>query len=234
MKVIDWIVDNYYIWVPIAIVVAVAQFMYGCNAPKYVADIGFIPSATANSPEFPVFIEGTVCKDLKGQVGLCALRQDADKDFVVDFYAQPYDYELTFNCSSNVPGYPVSWLVVRNTDFKVTVPRTVFPKEKVFTCSAIITPKDRPEPIGSFARMTVTVVDSGYQRLENPYITKGYLVMGEHTLYGKYRDRDGWHTVEKTTVVKDTKGIVEVTTESYAGRHGYYVGASTVQTQGQL
>ena len=209
--------------------------LYGCKAPDYVADIGFIVPASANAPEYPVMVKGNLCRDNEGQPGVCAVRVKSNEDFTIDINPQQYDYEVTFNCSSNVPmPFPQSYLVQKDLAFSLTVPFASFPPEKVFTCSVIVYPKDRPEPIAAFARVHVTVIDYRYNKLENPYLKNDYLVLGEHALYSYYADSEGWHMVKEKTVVKNRKGVSEAFVESYTGRQGYYKGSSTVQTQGQL
>ena len=227
----DWV---WYVGIFVSLIVL--QMIAGCNTPKFVKDVGFVSSATANSPEFPVMIKGSVCRDNSGQPGLCAIRQKAEEDFVVDILPQPYDYTATWNCSMNVPGpWPQAYQVLHDMPLQVRVKKEDFPIEKVFNCSVIITPQDRPEPIASFARISVTITDARYVRLENPYISNNWVVLGQFSEHTAYLDTLGWHWLHQVTAFKDPGNIKELRVESYAGRHGFWQSAgNTQQSQGQL
>lgn len=193
-----------------------------CKIGEYKEDFGFMVSAQANSPEFPVLVKGLVCKDLEGVVGVCSIRIPETENFELVVMAQQYDYEYAFNCSKNVTGaFPIKEYVKAGVIKKLVVLKEAFPIEKTFNCSIIIKPTDRPEPISSFAKVNVIITQAGYQGLERPYKDGKYFVFGEHAKYIAYKVDNEWKYAQEKAYIRKTN-IQEAFIESYAGRHGYY------------
>lgn len=195
----------------------------GCKPLKYVADTEFISSATANSPEYFVSIDGRPCKDMDGIIGFCSKRLKKNLPFKVKVDPRPYTYKAIFDCTNTVQTQPESVTVQAMAERVFEIPAINYGAERIFNCSLFITPMDRPEPIGAFARMQVNLIDEDYTILEKPAYGNEWLLFGQHSLYVMYLMDDGWHYDTKLTAIKDKEGqIKKAWVESFAMRNAYW------------
>ena len=168
--------------------------IYSCKGLKYQADLGMLPSSSANSYEYLMRVNRSVCKDMDGLVGLCAKRIKSDEKLILSFEARPYAYRLQITCSQRV-GFEQSYDVLEDLPMEVEVPHEG--RVRSFSCSAEVFPKDRSESVSAKANVTVRVYDKDYQPRVNvlkvEHDDKGYLVFGEAartvTMQGRHYKR---------------------------------------------
>jgi len=198
-----------------------------CTSIPFKQDLGFLVSAQANSPEFPVWIGGKLCADLDGQPGMCAKRVRSNDDLVIRFDPQQYVYSVTVTCSSGIPRPPGA-TVPANTSHLITIPAADFATFRNFTCIGEVAPQDRAPPISSMFRISIVVMDERYLGREVPFITKlkdkRVLVLGQYARTSRVFDRGVWTTYrEQTTVpVTDDDDSIMAVSESYASRFNYF------------
>lgn len=188
-----------------------------CQPIKYQADLGFLNSAQANSPEYLVKINGKYCKDMDGQIGLCAKRIKSNEKirFIMDKRA--YSYRLNVGCSSLVD-FNLSVDVLENAVFEFSIDPEAFKEAKSFTCIGEIFPQDRKEEISAFWHTRFVVVDENYQGRESIYSQDGILVLGQNAKYSLLNEDK---IIKKKASVK-SDGVEKAYSESETMRFNYY------------
>lgn len=204
----------------------------GCQQLEYVHDTGlktaqgeYLSSGRANSPEFPVLIAGTLCKDMDGIMGTCVKRWTADPatPFKFTLPKRPYAYTVTIQCSSwvhDIDGheFPYSKTILADKDVTFTVGTS---DRNEFKCVGEVFPKDRDDSISAKFTINVILVHKDYLPREVIYKVRykgDWVVLGEHALYS---DVDG-KQYKKKTVIKDKPEVVKAITESYLMRFNQY------------
>lgn len=207
--------------------VVLAALLTNCQTIAFENDFGFTASAQANSHEYLVMINETVCKDAEGRVGACAIRVKSDA--VVRFRQdpRPYPHSLKVRCSAGLdadferdypPAQGVSWQIRPEQ----------FARVKFFTCVGEITPLDRDEQrVSAGWHARIIVVDESYQGRSD--ITpikrdgKSYLVMGRYALHSTLcragAERCSWHNEE---TVLEAEWDAQTYSESFMMRFNYY------------
>lgn len=195
--------------------------MAGCPKIKYEDDIGQLNSAQANSMEYPVKINGKVCKDSNNQVGLCAFRTASDKSVVFHFDPRPYSYTLDIKCSSTIDSnYNVP--VEKDRAHTYTIAAEKFRGVRSFTCNGEVFPHDRNNNLSASWSARVVVVDDSYQVRERIYWHKeGYLVLGKYAKYSVVCTGSACKAYSKATVVEAPKHA-KAFSESEVMRFNYY------------
>ncbi len=197
-----------------------------CNSLPYKDDVGFLVSAQANSPEFPVYINGKLCTDMEGFVGLCSKRIRSTEDVTFKFDPQSYPYLLTVSCTQGVTPVPPA-TVPAGDRFTFTIKAEDFSQFRSFTCIGEVGPQDRSPPISAKFRVTFVVVDSEYVQRERIYLKKdgkkNYVVLGQHAKDSWVKDSNGWHRFKKMTFVQvfGDPSNVKAYSQSYAMRMNY-------------
>ncbi len=206
---------------------SVAACFSGCKSPlKYRNDFGFLVSAQANSPEFPVRLNGSLCVDSDRRPGLCAKRVRSSETIRISFEPQTYAYLVTLTCTSGVK-VPPPGNVIAGEPFSFTLSPDDFREFKSFTCIGEISPQDREAPVSASFRAHFVVVDANYAEREAAYLTarngKTYLVLGQFARSARVFDQGRWRLVEKRPIV-EVKGDPEKVaaySESYAMRFNF-------------
>ena len=207
-------------------------FSFSCQTIKYLDDLGFSVSAMANSPEWPVYINGKFCRDIDGIMGLCSKRVKSNESVSIKFEKQSYDYRVHLQCSKDT-----------GIDFSVDVPKiNLLPYEYVikpeqfstlrsFTCIGEIFPGDRTEPTSAKFEIRIMVVDASYavREIMNLYKYKGkdYLLLGQHAKYSIVYDHKNGKEIRRTykqeTMVQiDDPSNVRALSESFSMRFNSY------------
>lgn len=188
-----------------------------CQPLKYKADLGFLNSAQANSPEYLVKINGKFCKDLDGEMGLCAKRIKSNEkiSFILDKRA--YSYRLNVSCSSLV-NFKLSVDVLENANFEFSIEPEAFQEAKSFTCIGEVFPQDRSESVSAFWHSRFIVVDKLYQGREEIYSQDGALILGSNAKYTLLNEDK---IIKKKTAIK-ADGISKAYSESETMRFNYY------------
>lgn len=196
-------------------------------ALQYKDDLGFLVSAQANSPEFPVYVNGRLCADTEGKPGACTKRIRSTESITLRLDAQPYDYLMTVNCASQMPPVPPITVPAGHAHTIEIKPQD-FSQYKNFTCTGEVSPQDRKPPLSAEWEAHFIVVDVQYVEREQTYVQKqgdkNYLVLGQHARTSWVFDDGEWHQHRKATVVrlKSDPGKVKAYSESYAARFNYY------------
>lgn len=188
-----------------------------CKDIKYKPDIGFIPSAQANSPEFLVKINGSVCKDMDNQVGLCSKRISSDKALSFKMDVRPYAYRLNVECSA-VINFSLSRDIPSGQSAEFSIEPSQFSEAKSFTCIGEIFPQDREEEVSAFWHARFLVFDKNYQGREEIYPLGADLILGQNAKYTLLNEQKFLTKKVKT----DLKGVQKAYSESESMRFNYY------------
>jgi len=197
-----------------------------CSSLPYNDDIGFLVSAQANAPEFPIFLNGALCKDADGNPGLCSKRIKTTDTLALHFDPQAYAYNLTIDCTNPmvVPGASVP----AGQAFDLAITPAEIGGLKSFICEGFIFPQDRVNPpINAMFDVRVLVEDSAYVPREAITSTvqdgNTYLVLGEYARNAWVYDGQKWSQHSKDTMVQ-VKSLVGVQaySESYSDRFNFY------------
>lgn len=196
-----------------------------CTTIKYVDDVGFLDAAQANSYEFPVKVNGTTCKDMLGNVGLCSIRWANNQDFVMNIDPQVFSYTYVLTCSNGL-NVNQSESIAANTSTAVTIPYANYGALLEFTCILQINPSDRTA-VSAQSEIRVVLYDPNYQAREKMYLTKQgiftYLVLGQYALYSYVCDsgKCSSYTKETTIKVNNTTGLTAYS-QSYQERFNFW------------
>lgn len=149
---------------------------------KYKSDLGFMNSAQANSPEYLVKVDGSVCKDMDNQVGLCAKRVKSDHVISFKMDKRPYSYRLNVKCSSQVD-FSLSKDIPEEENFEFSIEASQYSEVTSFTCFGEVFPQDRPQTISAFWHVRFVVFDKNYQAREQIYSMDDRLILGQNAKY---------------------------------------------------
>jgi hypothetical protein len=188
-----------------------------CQSMKYASDLGFLNSAQANSPEFLVKINGKFCKDVDGQIGLCAKRVKSNEkiSFILD--KRPYSYRLNVECSASI-NFKLNVDVIEDTVYEFSISPESFQEQQSFTCVGEVFPQDRPQEVSAFWHTRFVVFDKNYQARESIYSANGQLILGQNAKYSLLNEEK---PISKKTAVK-AAGIEKAYSESETMRFNYY------------
>jgi hypothetical protein len=202
-------------------------FLASCTTLKYQDDLGFLVSAQAESPEFPVYFNSKLCRDTDLVPGLCSKRIRSTDTLKIELPGRSYGYRLDLTCSQAL-GESQSFNVQAGKSFTHEITPDKFAKLKSFICMGEVFPTDRPQPMSAQWEVRVKVVDAAYTPREAAYIThdkgKTYLVLGSHAREAWVWDEGAWRHYDKTTVVeiKGDEHAVAAYSESYQMRFNAY------------
>jgi hypothetical protein len=200
---------------------ALALLFTACMSLPYKDDTGFLVSAQADSPEFPVYVNGTLCKDLDNNPGLCSKRLKSNEALAFHFDPQTYAYDLTIACTSPLT-VPAS-TVPSGVPFDLTISPTDFPPGDSFICIGEVLPQDRPQPLSAKWEVRVVIFDSAYEARESIFYSKPYLVLGTYARSSWVFDGSKWKQYKSKTYVKvDDPTKVQAYSESYAERFNFF------------
>lgn len=197
-----------------------------CTSLQYREDTGFLVSAQADSPEFPVYANTHLCTDMEGYAGLCSKRLPSGQDLALTFDPQQYDYLVNIRCSGGIE--PSSISVAKGFSGKVTIPASEFSSLREFICEGYVQPQDRPVPTSAMFSIHVVVYDSAYTARERPYLTKmggkPAIVLGEFARTSWVYDQGKWtaHSQETIVPVLGDPLKAKAYSESYAERFNYW------------
>lgn len=218
---INWLI----VWLILAAIGA-------CSTLQYQDDIGFLVSAQANSPEFPIYLNGALCKDNDGNPGLCSKRISTADTLTIHFDPQAYAYNLTVDCTSPmvVPGATVPL----GQPFDLAITPAEIGGLKTFICEGFIFPQDRATPVNAMFDVRVVISDANYVPREaiTTTVQNGdtYLVLGQYARNSWVFDGKGWSLHTQDTMVKlDTLVGVQAYSESFSGRFNFYSLTGPVQ-----
>lgn len=171
---------------------------------KYESDKGMLAPYQAEVFEFPVDINGSVCKDMSDQVGACTKIISERQDLNFGIASLPYNYNIVMKCSSQV-NFSHNQDIQLNQPHRVVISKELYQGAAEFICIGRITPSDRSF-VSSRFEVRVRVQDGQFVKRENGYIytekNKSYLVMGKNALYTYVFDNGFWKTHEKAPVIQ--------------------------------
>lgn len=191
------------------------SLLSGCVNLDYKSDLGFMPSAFGNSPEYLLKLNGTVCKDTDGFIGFCAKRIKSNQDLVINIIPQQYAYTFQLDCTDTV-GSDTSFDVLAGVQLNHVIPAIKYQDQEVFNCTVDILPHYGPEPVAAFAAFRIMVVNKDYISLDSIVQQGRYIVMGRHSYLSNV---GGKEYKEKPFVVGDE--TLPVIVQSYSMRFSY-------------
>ena len=197
-----------------------------CTSLPYKDDLGFLVSAQADSPEFPLTINGKPCKDLDGILGLCTMRVQSNNGVRFDIDTQNYSYHLDVKCTATISSdFGVD--VLKNSKYSFTIDPAKFSSVESFVCIGEVFPNDRPQPLSAKFEVRIKVVDAKYEAREviYPFMDRGknWLVLGEYARTawvcdaGKCKE----HSKDTAVEVSDPKTATAIS-QSYNMRYNSY------------
>lgn len=187
----------------------------GCSCIPHISDNSFMVSAQANSAEFPIKINGKDCKDINGQMGICAVSLPNGIDIAVDHAVRPYNYRLAVICTESA-NLNTSRDVLKNSPHKLILQGINFQHLALLYCEGEIFPDDRKDVVSMKWKLLVNLVDPDYIKREEAYVANGQVVFGQHALHTYYNEK----YFPKGTVVKEKVGA-KGNSESFSGRFNY-------------
>jgi hypothetical protein len=201
-----------------------------CESIKYSEDLGMMISAVANSPEFPVYINNKLCKDIEGIFGACTKRLKSNESTQFSFEAQQYSYRMALQCSRET-GIDLSFDIPKGQVFAYIIPNSAYSALRSFTCIGSIYPQDRDYPVSSKFEVRFIVIDQNYLGRESMLIYnvkgKNYLVLGQHAKYSTVWDEKNGKKITSTLKEKTIQQVyspdkVRAFSESSHARWNYY------------
>ena len=178
-----------------------------CTSLKYVDDKYFLVAAQANSPEFPVSINGKKCADVDGIPGLCTKRVKSNTSIFIRHDARPYAYRFDLRCTKEL-GESQTFNVLKDSKFEYEIKPEKFLNLTSFICVGEIFPTDREEAVSASWKLFANVVDEKYVSREVLQFqeSKGklFLVFGQHSLYAMV---DGKAYKEKTMIEVKSRNV---------------------------
>lgn len=205
-------------FLPLIVVMIVSAC--ACKQIKYEPDLGFMNSAQANSMEYLVRINGSACKDMDGQVGLCAKRIPSNAPIEFKMDGREYGYRFTLTCTRTIDS-DFSVDVLPEQPLTFSIPPEKFSEVRSFTCIGEVFPHDRDQEISTGWHARFVVYDGKYQPREEIYSTtikkENHLVLGKHARYVHVNGR----MYKKATTVESEKDV-QAYSESERGRFNYY------------
>jgi hypothetical protein len=195
-------------------------FLMSCGGIQYENDLGFTPSALANSPEILVYINGTACKDSDGIIGFCAKRIKKDKAFELVVDPRPYDYQYVTDCTDSVQYLPEAGTILKGVKYVFRLDPSAYGTQTIFNCTFLMRPLDRPEPIASFSRVTVNLVAADYTTLEVPTVSEKGTAFGKYSYVAEWMKAGKYYTDWKEPFID--KKVEKAIVESYNQRMSYY------------
>lgn len=199
-----------------------------CKSLKYQADIGdmIIPSGYAQSPEFPISVNGKPCKDVDNIMGFCTIRVKSNQNLRITLANRPYDYRLKIKTSTNITFATISKEVLKNTNEEIIIPFDTYNGQNVFNIQGEVFPNDRPEPISAMFDIRVRIIREDYLASTNPYldIEKNVFVFGLNALHSDMKFSNNlWEYNNKKVYIENKKPCF-VITETERMRFAYYYG----------
>lgn len=188
-----------------------------CSSINYKPDTGFLNSAQANSLEYLVRVNGTICKDMDNNIGLCAKKLASDEKLNFSMDARGYAYRFNLRCTRAIDS-DFSIDVERDQPLKFSIEPLRFHEVKSFTCIGEIFPHDRDQEISANWSLRVVVYDENYLPREIIYRRGDHIVFGQHARYVNLNGK----RYKKKPVIKFKEKIYFAYSESERMRLNYY------------
>ena len=205
--------------------VGVLAVIAACTSLPYKDDLGFLVSAQADSPEFPVYINGHLCTDMEGNPGLCSKRIKSTEDVTFKFDPQSYAYLVTVACPNGV-GVPDA-TVPAGQPYSFTLTHAQMGSYRTLVCIGEVSPQDRQPRVSAKFEVTITIVDAQYVQREQMFFTKKdgdtYVVLGEFARSAWVYDNGQWtqHSKDTTVKIQGDPAKAKAYSESFAMRFNY-------------
>jgi hypothetical protein len=208
--------------------------MAACSTLPYQDDTAFAVSAQANSPEFPVYVGGSLCKDMDGNPGMCSKRITSTTALAIHIDPQAYAYDLTVACTSPIifPGATVP----ANQALDLSLQPAQMQGLLTYICRGEVFPQDRAQPLSAIFEVRVDVVDAAYIPAPQMLTTQDEkskqwsLVLGEYARNSWVCDQGKCKAYSKDTIVPiSAPANVQAYSESYNMRENYFQWAGPVQ-----
>jgi len=206
--------------------IASLAMIAACTQLAYKDDTGFLVSAQANSPEYPVYINGKMCVDTEGYPGACTKRIGSTEDAVFKFDPQPYAYLLSVACGGGIK--VPSATVPKDQPYAFTITADQMASVRTFVCIGQVSPQDRSPSVPASFNVTIVITDARYVAREKPFITSDhgtpYLVLGEFARDAWVYDDGEWseHSEEPMVEIEGDPKEVRAYSSSFNMRFNYF------------
>lgn len=207
----------------LAMTFLVLVLVMGCNSIPYKSDKDYLNSAQAGSREYPVFVQGKLCKCMDGIPGLCSKRIASDETVLITIPPQQYAYRLQLSCSMDLEEENID--VPENTEKVIEIQPYQYSPFLKWHCKAQVHPYDREQPMSASWRIDFSVHDAKYQAREKAYVfpenRRQYVVLGAHARYSHICYPNGCDLKEKKTSHQIAENFLFAWSESDVMRFNY-------------
>lgn len=200
-----------------------------CKQLEYQNDLTYLSPIAGNYPDYFVRINGEVCRDMSGNVGMCAIKHSKNSPLTFSFLAQEYNYSLDFRCG-NAQGifFRKRVDVIKGNDFSFEISAKELEMLNYANCVGDIFPIDRDDTVSSFFEVRIRFSQKDYMAPMDIYTykykKKNYLVLGQHAYRAKVKVKNKWYKLKEQTVFKFTNQPEFAMIETKNFRHQYYFG----------
>ena len=177
-----------------------------CKIP-YKSDVGFVSDGHANYPSVLMSINGKNCN------GICGVALKKGQSINIKLLALGVNYKVHVLTSENY-GYSEWFDVLGNEEFNLLLPGSNL---DVLNLMVRIYRADAIPNVHTFAEARIRLFHEEHIRKSQPYITNGFLILGEDSLY---LNCDGKTYIKATTIKSDKCRLASV--ESFMGRVAHY------------
>ena len=197
-----------------------------CSGLQYKSDGGLMAPFQAQVMEFPVKVNGNICKDMSGSIGACTLMLSHRNDLKIEIMPQAYAYNVQIACSSSV-NFEYSADVPIGTSHVVEITDAIYADVDHFICIGKMTPEDR-DFISSRWEMRIRLSDENYVRRVNIFIfednDKLFISVGKHAKYSWIYDKENWklHWKQPIIEIKGDRNKLQAYSESEIMRFNFF------------
>lgn len=201
-------------------------FSFISCAPSHFANDSEYPvAASVNSPEFPVYVNGIICKDMDSITGFCTKRI-ANTGFKLTIDPRPYPYKVAVTCNTTIP-FSKELDAPGNAHIDIVVDASYYKGQDSFACLGQIFPIDGRESVSSKFDIRFRVVGEKYAAREEiyeaPIGSTPSLILGDYALHSTVCGPGGCRQYSKAPYVTlDKFGHTYAYSESYQMRFNYY------------
>lgn len=199
-----------------------------CKTIEYEDDLTYLSPEKGNNPNYLVKVNGFVCKDIAGNIGNCAIKNQENQRLTIDILKQPYRYTIDFRCgNSSGIKFRENRVVFKDSPHSFFVPVEVLKGNTYFNCVGDIIPEDdRHNDASNFFEIRVRIFSEDYiepmQIFTTFYKRKKYLVLGKNAYRAKVKIGRSWYHLKKQTVFRYKNKIDFAMVETKNMRRAYY------------
>lgn len=200
---------------------------WGCKALPYEDDIAYMSPDKANNPDHLILINGKACKDILGNIGICAIKHQIKKPLIFKLLPQSYVYSLDFRCG-NASGivFRKQVDILEKKEFEFEFPQEIMNENGYVTCIGDIFSLSDSNSVSSFFESRIRFYSENYiepsEIYETKYKGKKYLVLGQHAFRSLVQTKTKKFYLKEQTVFRFKTDIICAIVETKNMRHRYF------------